>query len=63
MIFYNGFNLMIDLIIMGVAVYAVKRSWLRGYGAGQADNETTSLENLNFVLNEVITRDKDKVSE
>ena len=54
---------MIDLIIMGVAVYAVKRSWLRGYGAGQADNEKTSLENLNFVLNKVITRDKDKVSE
>ena len=37
MIFYNGFNLMIDLIIMGVAVYAVKRSWLQGYGAGQTD--------------------------
>jgi hypothetical protein len=39
MIFYNGFNLMIDLIIMGVAVYAVKRSWLQGYGAGQNDME------------------------
>ena len=37
MIFYNGFNLMIDLIIMGVAVYAVRRAWLQGYGAGQAD--------------------------
>jgi hypothetical protein len=41
MIFYNGFNLMIDLIIMGVAVYAVRRArvegWIEGYGQGEAD--------------------------
>lgn len=52
MIFYNGFNLMIDLIIMGVAVYAVKRSWLRGYGAGQADIEATTLEAMEYALAE-----------
>jgi len=39
MIFYNGFNLMIDLIIISVAVYAVRRAWLQGYGAGQTDME------------------------
>ena len=37
MIFYNGFNLMIDLIIIGLALWATKRAWLRGYGAGQYD--------------------------
>ena len=52
MIFYNGFNLMIDLIIMGVAVYAVKRSWLKGYGAGEADAATNTLEAMEFALAE-----------
>jgi hypothetical protein len=37
MMFYNGFNLMIDLIIVGLAGLACRHYWLRGYGAGQYD--------------------------
>lgn len=38
MMFYNGFNLMIDLIVGGVVFYATRKvSWLEGYSAGQDD--------------------------
>ena len=37
MMFYNGFNLMIDMIIVGLALVACRRYWLKGYGAGQRD--------------------------
>ena len=37
MMFYNGFNMMIDFIIIGIALVAIKRAWVRGYGAGQYD--------------------------
>lgn len=37
MIFYNGFNLMIDLIILGLAGLACRHYWLKGYSAGQYD--------------------------
>ncbi len=37
MIFYNGFNLMVDLIIIGLAGLACRHYWLKGYGAGQYD--------------------------
>lgn len=37
MMFYNGFNLMIDMIIVGLALVACRRYWLKGYSAGQYD--------------------------
>lgn len=37
MMFYNGFNLMIDMIIIGLALIACRRYWLNGYSAGQYD--------------------------
>jgi len=42
--FYNGFNLFIDLIIAGVVGLSVyrwtkSRAWLDGYGAGCSDTE------------------------
>jgi len=37
MMFYNGFNLMIDMIIVGLALVACRHYWLKGYGAGQYD--------------------------
>jgi len=38
MMFYNGFNLMIDLIIAGLVFYFTRRtSWWQGYRAGIED--------------------------
>jgi len=38
MMFYNGFNLMIDLIIGGLVWYfTYKAAWWRGYESGVAD--------------------------
>ena len=41
MIFYNGFNLMVDLII-GIVVYkiAFTSGWKQGYGEGEEDYRT-----------------------
>jgi hypothetical protein len=36
--FYNGFNLLIDLLIGGLVFYFTRRiSWMDGYSAGQDD--------------------------
>jgi hypothetical protein len=36
--FYNGFNLLIDLLIGGLVFYFTRRiSWIDGYSAGQDD--------------------------
>jgi hypothetical protein len=48
--FYNGFNLFIDLIIAGVVGLSVYRwtrgrAWLDGYGAGCSDTETYQNQN------------------
>lgn len=38
MMFYNGFNLLIDIIVGAVVFYFTRRaSWLEGYSAGQDD--------------------------
>ena len=38
MIYYNGFNLMIDAIIMAATAFIVyKEAWWQGYGAGTED--------------------------
>ena len=38
MIFYNGFNLLVDVIIAGLVFYFTRRSsWLEGYQAGEQD--------------------------
>ena len=38
MIFYNGFNLLIDVIIMAATAFIVyKEAWWQGYGAGTED--------------------------
>lgn len=38
MIFYNGFNLLVDFILAGVVgVFTYRAGWLRGYGAGDHD--------------------------
>jgi hypothetical protein len=40
MMFYNGFNLMIDLIIGGLVWYfTYKAAWWRGYSEGVADEQ------------------------
>lgn len=37
-IFYNGFNLLVDIIIAGTVFYFVSRAyWAKGYGEGYAD--------------------------
>ena len=37
-IFYNGFNLLVDIIIAGAVFYFVSRHyWAKGYGEGYAD--------------------------
>lgn len=50
MIFYNGFNLLIDMILVGLALYSYRLGWLRGYGAGQADTEALGPELIEFAL-------------
>lgn len=38
MMFYNGFNLLIDLILCGITyVLAYRAAWFRGYSEGQQD--------------------------
>ena len=38
MIYYNGFNLMIDAIVMLATAFIVyKEAWWQGYGAGTED--------------------------
>ena len=38
MIFYNGFNLLVDVILAGgVGWLAYRAGWARGYGEGEAD--------------------------
>lgn len=38
MMFYNGFNLLIDLILAGVVFFfSYRAGWFRGYSEGQAD--------------------------
>jgi hypothetical protein len=39
-IFYNGFNLLVDIVIAGIVFYFVSRAyWAQGYSAGYADCE------------------------
>ena len=38
MMFYNGFNLLIDLILTALVFYFTRKvSWIEGYSAGQED--------------------------
>ena len=38
MIYYNGFNLMVDMILIGVTyLIATRSAWVRGYGEGEQD--------------------------
>ena len=38
MIYYNGFNLLLDVLIMlGTAFIVYKEAWWQGYGAGTED--------------------------
>ena len=38
MIFYNGFNLLVDsLVAIGSGILFYKAGWREGYGAGEAD--------------------------
>ena len=38
MMFYNGFNLLIDLVLAGVVGWlAYRAGWFAGYGAGETD--------------------------
>jgi len=42
MMFYNGFNLLIDLIVGGTVYYfTYKTAWWNGYQAGITDVEDT----------------------
>ena len=37
-IFYNGFNLLVDIIIAGIVFFFVSRHyWAKGYGEGYSD--------------------------
>lgn len=37
-IFYNGFNLLVDILVACIAGYfAYRAGWFRGYGEGSAD--------------------------
>lgn len=39
-IFYNGFNLLVDIIIAGAVFFFTSRAyWSKGYGEGYADCE------------------------
>ena len=39
-IFYNGFNLLVDIVIAGIVFYFVSRAyWAKGYSEGYADCE------------------------
>jgi len=40
-VFYNGFNLMLDLLIGGLVFYFTRRiSWMDGYSAGYSDGHS-----------------------
>ena len=39
MIFYNGFNLMVDMVLVSItAIIFYKQGWINGYGAGEDDS-------------------------
>ena len=52
MIFYNGFNLLIDVIIMAATAFIVYReAWWQGYGAGTEDFITQLMKQEEHELN------------
>jgi hypothetical protein len=69
--FYNGFNLFIDLIIAGVVGLSVYRwtrgrAWLDGYGAGCSDTETyqnQDAEGLSDYMWETYREQRDALNE
>ena len=47
--FYNGFNLLIDLIIGGLVFYFTRRiSWLDGYSACQDDYQEDMMKHADW---------------
>jgi len=53
MMFYNGFNLLIDLIIGSiVGLLTYKAAWWRGYEAGVADESYAHLSHQSYRLSQ-----------
>ena len=47
--FYNGFNLLIDLLIGGLVFFFTRRtSWLQGYSAGQDDYQEDMMKHADW---------------
>jgi hypothetical protein len=66
--FYNGFNLFIDLIIAGVVGFSVYRwasgrAWIEGYGAGCSDTEEYQQDQASDYMWETYREQRDALNE
>jgi len=67
-IFYNGFNLLVDMVIAGVVAffvyrYASRKGWLEGYGAGCSDTEEYQQQQAAEYMWETYRQQRDELND